>query len=133
VDNVSADWSIYSNAPLNDDAWNVEIDNEVPVTTTFDSYAVCLAKRNSKPVAAFTISTVNTAATVPANSVQSADVSCAPKELMTGGGHVIASIGQDWRIQVSAPISANDWRVQVADLDSFSRNFDSIAICLAKA
>jgi hypothetical protein len=52
---------------------------------------------------------------------------------MTGGGHEIVSVGQDWRIQVSAPISVNDWRVQVADLDSFSRNFNSIAVCLAKA
>jgi hypothetical protein len=52
---------------------------------------------------------------------------------MTGGGHEIASIGQNWSIQVSAPVSANDWRVKVADLDSFSRDFNSIAICLAKA
>jgi hypothetical protein len=45
VDNVSADWSVYTNAPLSNDAWNVEIDNEVPVATTFDSYSVCLAKK----------------------------------------------------------------------------------------
>ena len=51
---------------------------------------------------------------------------------MTGGGHVIESIGQDWSIQASAPISKNDWQVKVADLDNFSRDFDSIAVCLAK-
>jgi hypothetical protein len=52
---------------------------------------------------------------------------------MTGGGHVIESIGQDWSIQASAPVLKNDWRVQVADLDNFSRVFDTLAVCLAKA
>ena len=133
VDNVSANWSVYSNAPLNGDAWNVEIDNEVQATTTIDSFAVCMARTNSKPVKGLTVATVSTAATVPPNSVQTADVSCGPKELMTGGGHEIESIGQDWRIQASAPITGNDWQVQVADLDNVSRDFDSIAVCLAKA
>jgi hypothetical protein len=133
VFNVSSNWSVYLNGPINNDTWTVEIDNEVPVTTTFHSYAVCLAKKNSKPITNMTVSTVFAAATVPANSTQTADVSCSPKALMTGGGHEIASIGQDWSIQASAPVSANDWQVKVADLDSFSRDFDSIAICLAKA
>lgn len=133
VDNVSSNWSVFSSGPgLNND-WGVEIDNEVPATTTFDSYAVCLAKKNSKPITNMAVSTVFAAATVPANSTQTADVSCGPNALMTGGGHVIDSIGQDWSIQVSAPVSANDWRVKVADLDSFSRDFASDAICLAKA
>ena len=52
---------------------------------------------------------------------------------MTGGGHVIESIGPDWSIQASAPVSKNDWRVHVADLDNFSRVFDTLAVCLAKA
>lgn len=133
VYNVSPNWSVYVNAPLNNDTWNVEIDNEVPVTTTFHSYAVCLGRTSSKPVKGLTISTVYTAATVPPDSVQTADVSCGPQELMTGGGHVIASIGPYWSIQASAPVSANDWQVQVADLDNFSRDFDSFALCLAKA
>jgi hypothetical protein len=133
VFNVSDNWSAYTNAPLNNDTWTVEIDNEVPLTTTFDSYAVCLAKKNSKPVEGLTVSTVDTPATVPPNSVQTADVSCGPKQLMTGGGHVIASIGPFWSIQASAPITGNDWQVNVADLDNFSRDFDSIAVCLAKA
>jgi hypothetical protein len=94
---------------------------------------VCLAKKNATPIINMAVSTVVAAATVPANSTQTADVSCGPNALMTGGGHEIASIGQDWSIQVSAPVSANDWRVKVTDLDSFSRDFDSIAICLAKA
>ncbi len=133
VENVSDNWSVYVNAPLNNGTWVVEIDNEVPVTTTFDSYAVCLARTNSKPIKGLTVSTVDTAATAPPNSVQTADVSCGPKELMTGGGHEIASIGFDWSIQASAPVTGNDWQVKVADLDNFSRNFDSIAVCLAKA
>lgn len=133
VFNVDSHWSVYLNGPINNDQWTVEIDNEVPVTTTFHSYAVCLAKKNSKPITNMAVSSVFTAATVPANSTQTADVSCDPKALMTGGGHEIASIGQDWAIQASAPVSANDWQVGVADLDSFSRDFDSIAICLAKA
>lgn len=133
VFNVSANWSVYSNAPLNNDTWNVEIDNEVPVTTTFDSFAVCLAKKNLTPVNKLQVSTVDVAAAVSPNSVQTADVSCGPKELLTGGGHVIASIGQNWSIRTSAPISANDWQVKVADLDNFSRSFDSIGVCLAKA
>jgi len=132
VFNVSANWSIYTDSPLNDQTWNVEIDNEVPVPTTFDSYAICLGKANSKPVTKLAISVADTAATVAANSVQAADVSCGPKSLMTGGGYVIDSVGQDWSIQASAPVSANDWRVQAADLDSFSRGFDSFALCLAK-
>jgi hypothetical protein len=133
VYNVSPDESIYSNAPLGSDTWNVEIDNEVPVTTIFHSYAICLAKKNSKPVRRLTILTVHTAATAPPYSIQAADTSCGPKELMTGGGHVIASIGPYWRIQASAPVSADDWQVRVADLDNFSRDFDSFALCLAKA
>jgi hypothetical protein len=133
VYNVSPNWSIYSNAPLNNDTWNVEIDNEVPLSTTFDSFAMCLAKKNGNPITKLAVSTVDTAATAPANSVQTADVSCPANSLMTGGGHVIASIGQDWSIQKSAPIAANDWRVKVSDLDSFSRDFDSLAVCLAAA
>ena len=133
VVNVDSLWSVYLNGPISSDTWTVEIDNEEPVTTTFHSYAVCLAKKNSKPITNMAVSTVFAAATAPANSTQTADVSCDPKALMTGGGHEIASIGQDWAIQASAPVSANDWQVGVSDLDSFSRDFDSIAICLAKA
>lgn len=133
VYNVSANWSVYSNSPLGSDTWNVEIDNEVPLTTTFHSYAICLAKRNATPISGLTVSTVRTAATVPSYSVQTVGVSCGPKEVMTGGGHVISSIGPDWSIQASAPFSSNDWQVQVADLDNFSRDVDSYAVCLGKA
>ena len=42
------------------------------------------------------------------------------------------SIGQDWSIQASAPVSSNDWQVLAASLDSNSRDFDSFAVCLAK-
>ncbi len=133
VDNISSNWSIYLNAPTSSDTWTEEIDNEVPLTTTFDSFAVCMAKTNAKPITKLTTSTVDTPATVAGNSVQSADVSCGAKELMTGGGQVIDSVGQDWLIPASAPVSANDWQVQVADLDSVSRDFDSIAVCMAKA
>jgi hypothetical protein len=133
VFNVTADWSVYLNAPINNDTWTVEIDNEVPATTTLYSYALCLARTNSQPITALTTNTVEKAATVPANSVKTAGVSCGFHEVMTGGGHVIDSIGPDWSIQTSAPISKYHWRVQAADLDNFSRKFDSIAICLAKA
>lgn len=133
VFNVSANWSIYLNAPLNNDTWTVEIDNEVTNATTITSYAQCLAKTNSQPITALTVSTVEKAATVPANSVKTANEHCSPQQVMTGGGHVIDSIGQDWSIQASAPVSKNDWRVQVADLDNFSRVFDTLAVCLAKA
>jgi hypothetical protein len=133
VENVSSNWSAYLNAPSASNVWTVEIDNEVPVTTTYDSLAVCLAKKNGNPVTALMVSTVDTAATVPANSVQTADVSCGANELMTGGGHVINSIGQDWIIPASGPVTTNDWQVKVADLDTFSRDFFSIAVCLAAA
>jgi hypothetical protein len=133
VFNVSANWSIYLNAPLNNDTWTVEIDNEVTNATTITSYAQCLAKKNSQPITALTVNTVEKAATVPANSVKTANEHCGPQQVMTGGGHVIESIGQDWSIQASAPVLKNDWRVQVADLDNFSRVFDTIAVCLAKA
>jgi hypothetical protein len=52
VFNVSANWSIYLNAPLNTDTWTVEIDNEVTNATTITSYAQCLAKKNSEPITA---------------------------------------------------------------------------------
>jgi len=133
VENVSSNWSVYSNAPLNSDTWNVEIDNEVPLTTTIFSFAQCLAKVNGKAITGLAVSTVDTAATAPANGAQSADVSCGAHQLMTGGGHVIDSVGQEWNIEASAPISSNDWRVTAADLDSNSRDFDSLAVCLAKA
>jgi hypothetical protein len=133
VENVSSNWSIYLNAPSASTTWTVEIDNEVPLTTTYNSFAVCLAKKNGNPITKLTTSTVDTMATVPANSVQTADVSCPANQLMTGGGHVIQSIGQDWVIPSSAPIASNDWQVKVADLDTFSRVFFSIAVCLAKA
>jgi hypothetical protein len=133
VANVSPSWSIYLNAPTATGVWTVEIDTEVPVTTTVDALAVCLAKKNGQPVTALMVSTVDTDTTVPANAVQTADVSCGANQLMTGGGHVIFSIGQDWSIQASGPIGTNDWQVQVADLDTFSREFHSIAVCLAAA
>jgi hypothetical protein len=133
VFNVSANWSIYLNAPLNTDTWTVEIDNEVTNATTLTSYAQCLAKTNSQPVTALTVSTVEKATTVPANSVKTADEHCGPQQVMTGGGHVIQSIGQDWSIRASAPIATNNWQVRVTDLDNYSRVFDTIALCLAKA
>ena len=133
VFNVTANWSIYLNAPLNNDTWTVEIDNEVTNATTITSYAQCLAKKNSQPITALAVNTVEKAATVPANSVKTANEHCGPQQVMTGGGHVIESIGQDWSIQASAPVFKNDWRVQVADLDNFSRVFDTLAVCLAKA
>lgn len=133
VDNISSNWSIYLNGPSASTTWTDEIDNEVPLTTTYDAFAVCLAKKNSTPITKLTTSIVDTMATVPANSVMTADVSCGANELMTSGGHVINSIGQDWIIPGSAPITGNDWQVKVADLDTFSRDFFSIAVCLAAA
>jgi hypothetical protein len=133
VENVSSNWSVYTNAPLNSDSWNVEIDNEVPLTTTIFSFAQCLAKVNGTAITGLAVSTVDTAGTAPANGAQSADVSCPANQLMTGGGHVIDSVGQEWNILASAPISSNDWRVTAADIDGNSRDFDSFAVCLAKA
>ena len=133
VFNVSANWSIYLNAPVSTGTWTVEIDNEVTNATTITAYAQCLAKTNSQPVTALTVNTLQKATTVPANTVRTANEHCGFPQVMTGGGHVIQSIGQDWSIQASAPVTKNDWRVQVADLDSFSRVFDTIAVCLAKA
>jgi hypothetical protein len=101
--------------------------------TTVTSYARCLGKTNSQPVTALTVSTIEKAATVPANSVKTTNEHCGPQQVMTGGGHVIDSIGQDWSIQASAPVAKNDWQVHVASLDSFSRVFDTLAVCLAKA
>jgi hypothetical protein len=108
VENVSANWSAYLNAPTSSGTWTVEIDNEVPVTTTFDSFAICLASKNSTPITALTVSTVDAASTVPANSVQTAKASCGASDLLVGGGQVIDSIGQNWRIQASAPTTGND-------------------------
>jgi hypothetical protein len=133
VENISPNWSIYLNAPTASGTWTAEIDNEVPLSTTYDSFAICLGRKNSKPVTALTTSTVSTASTVPANSSQTADVSCGAHQLMTGGGYVMDSIGQDWLIAASAPVTSNDWQVEAVDLDSVSRDFDSIAMCLAKA
>jgi len=133
VANVSSNWSIYLNAPTASDTWTAEIDNEVPLTTTYDSFAVCLAKKNSKPVTALTTSTVSTASTVAGNSSETADVSCGAHQLMTGGGHVMDSIGQDWLIAASAPVASNEWQVQADVIDNVSRDFDSIAVCLSKA
>jgi hypothetical protein len=132
VYNVSPNWSIYLNSPLNNDTWTVEIDNEVPLATTFDSYAICLAKKSGNPITKLAVSTVDTPGTAPANGTQTADVSCPANSLMTGGGAVIDSIGQAWSIQKSAPIAANNWRVKATDTDNFSRDFDSLAVCLAK-
>jgi hypothetical protein len=133
VYNVSPNWSVYQNQPLNASTWYVEIDNEVPLSTTFDSFAVCLAKTNGKPITNLTTTSVVTSATVPANQVQTAVATCASNELMTGGGGGIASVGQDWVTVDNAPITSGNWTVEIADLDSFSRTFDSYAICLAKA
>jgi hypothetical protein len=133
VFNVSPNWSIFSNSPFNNDTWDVQIDNEVPLSTTFDSYAVCLARANAKPVKGLAVNTVDTQATVPPNVVQSADATCGSTQLLTGGGHVIDSVGQEWSIQASAPVNGNDWQVKAVDLDSTSRQFSSMAVCLAKA
>jgi hypothetical protein len=132
VQNISSNWSVYLNAPNNTDTWTVEIDNEVPLDTTFDSFAQCLARVNSKPITKLTVSPVVTQSTAPANGSLSADVSCGPDQLMTSGGHIIQSIGQDWNILASAPVGGNDWQVTATNTDSTSRVFQSIAICLAK-
>jgi hypothetical protein len=132
VYNVSPNWSIYSNAPLNSNTWFVEIDNEVPLSTTFDSFAVCLGKTNGKPIKGLTTNTVVANAIAGANQVQTAAATCGPKQLMTGGGGGIESVGQDWRTVDNAPTPSGSWTVEIADLDSFSRPFDSVAICLAK-
>jgi hypothetical protein len=133
VENISPNWSIYLNGPVNGNTWTVEIDNEVPLTTTYDSYAVCLARTNGKPITGLTTASVTTSTTVGANQVQAAVVMCGPHQLMTGGGSTIQSIGQDWRTVDSAPTPTGSWTVEIADLDTFSRVFDSSAICLAKA
>ena len=52
VANVSSSWSIYLDAPTAAGTWTAEIDNEVPLTTSYTSFAMCLAKTNSKPVTA---------------------------------------------------------------------------------
>jgi hypothetical protein len=132
VYNVSPNWSIYSNSPLSTDTWNVQIDNEVPLSTTFDSFAVCLAKANSTPITKLAVTTVFASGTAPASGTQAVDISCGPNSLMTGGGHVIDSVGQTWSIQKSAPISVNDWRVKATNTDNVSRDFDSFAVCLSK-
>lgn len=134
VFNISSNWSIYVNAPFGSDIWNVEIDNEVPLTTTFHSYAVCLAKKNGDPITNLSVSTVYTSATAAPYSVQSADVSCGHSSVLTGGGHEIASIGPYWSIQASAPTpTRSGWQVKVADLDNYSRPFSPFAVCLARA
>jgi len=133
VSNITANWSIYLNAPIDAHTWTAEIDNEVAATTTYDSYAVCLANKNSTPVTALKTSTVDTPATAPANGSHTAGVSCSSTELMTGGGWVIFSIGQTWSISVGAPVTKVHWHVELTDLDSFARPFHSVAMCLAKS
>jgi hypothetical protein len=133
VENVSSNWSVYLNAPTGASTWTAEIDNEVPLATTYDSFALCLARINGKPVTALASTIVSSAATVAANSDQTASASCAAHELLTSGGSVMDSIGQDWLIAASAPDAGNDWQVKADDLDSYSRNFSAIAVCLEKA
>ena len=133
VANVSSNWSIYLDAPTATGTWTAEIDNEVPLATNYTSFAVCLAKANSKPVTALASASVNASATVPANSDQTADVSCGAHEVLLGGGYVMDSIGQDWLIAAAAPTAGNQWQVQADDLDSNSRNFQLVAVCLQKA
>lgn len=133
VTNVSSNWSIYLDAPTATGTWTAEIDNEVPLTTNYTSFAVCLAKTNSKPVTALASVNVDAGATVPANSDQTADVSCDAHEVLLGGGYVMESIGQDWLIAATAPTAGNEWQVQADDLDSNSRDFSSVAVCLQKA
>jgi archaellum component FlaF (FlaF/FlaG flagellin family) len=133
VANVSSNWSIYLDAPTATDTWTAEIDNEVPLTTSYTAFAVCLAKTNSKPVTALASTNVDAGATVPANSDQTADVSCAAHQVLLGGGYVMDSIGQDWLIAATAPTASNEWQVQADDLDSYSRDFSSVGVCLQKA
>lgn len=131
VANISPNWSIFGNGPLGTDTWAVQIDNEVPLSTSIDSIALCLGKANSNPITKLTVSTVDTAGTAPASGTLAVDVSCGPNSLLTGGGHEIDSIGQTWSIQKSAPIAVNDWRVKATNTDNVSRDFDAEAVCLA--
>jgi archaellum component FlaF (FlaF/FlaG flagellin family) len=133
VTNVSSNWSIYLDAPTATGTWTAEIDNEVPLTTNYTSFAVCLAKTNSKPVTALASAGVDAGGTVPANSDQAVDVSCGAHEVLLGGGYVMDSIGQDWLIAATAPMASGEWQVQADDLDSNSRDFSSVAECLQKA
>jgi len=128
VDNVSLNWSAYVNGPLNASTWFVEIDNESGADTMFHAFAICLARTNNKAITGLTESTSATNSSAPA-----ADASCGAKTLMTGGGYQIHSIGQEWRNAEDFPVSATTWRVGLTDLDSFSRVYDTFAVCLAKA
>jgi hypothetical protein len=133
VENVSPNWYVYVNSALNDSTWFVEIDNEVGQSTTFGSYAVCLAKTNGKPVKALTTSVVQANSTVGANQIASVSATCGAKQLMTGGGGTIASVGPEWRVVQNAPVTSGSQTVEVAELGGVSRPFDAAAICLAKA
>jgi hypothetical protein len=52
---------------------------------------------------------------------------------VTGAGQVIDRVGQERSSQASAPVSRDDRPVQAADPYRFSRRFDSMAVCRAKA
>ena len=133
VTNISPNYTIYVNAELNTSTWLVEIDNEVPATTDYDAYAVCLCRTNGKPLKNLALSVVATHSTAPANGAATGDAACPATSLMTGGGFQNYSIGQDYLTPQSAPVSATTWRSGITDLDSFDREFDTFAFCLTKA
>jgi hypothetical protein len=133
VENVSPNWYVYVNSVLNDSTWFVEIDNEVGLSTSFGSYAICLAKTNGKPVTALSTSAVEANSTVGANQVASVSATCGAKQLMTGGGGTIVSVGPEWRVVQNGPVTSGSQTVEVAELGGVSRQFDAAAICLAKA
>ena len=134
VANVSENWSIYLDTATSSTTWTAEIDNEVPATTSYDSFAVCLAKTNGTPVTKLT--TVATAVEVDApgnGTVGVAEATCAKKSIMLGGGFVVFSIGQDYRTVESSPLSATSWQAGLRNDDGVDRDLDATVNCLSKA
>jgi hypothetical protein len=134
VENVSENWSIYLDAPTGTGTWTAEIDNEVPLTTTYDSFAVCLAKTNGKPVTKLATSTASAQVDAPGNgTVGVAQATCGKKQLMIGGGFVVDSIGQAYRTVETEPVAGVDWQTGLRNDDGVDRDTDAVVSCLSKA
>ena len=90
---------------------------------------------NAGPISVkgLTTNVVTVSATATANNVSEAEASCAPDQLMTGGGFQEASVGHDDKVFINAPLNQSTWFVEIVNDSAFDFQFQVFAICLGKA
>jgi hypothetical protein len=92
-----------------------------------------VAQAGPNAVKGLTTTVVTVQVTVSANSVQQAEPACADKQVLTGGGYQVASVGSDDKVFINAPLDNQTWLVEMVNNSAFDIQLSAFAVCLGKA